>query len=87
MPTMSERMATVEAKLAAAELSRADRDREIRQIKDTIKGMDGKLDQLVEDKAHRDGALGLGRWMVSIGVPSLIGGWVLALWHLFGGKN
>lgn len=52
-----------------------------------MRSIDQKLDLLVEDKARRDGAVGLGRWLIAIGIPSLIGGAVLALWEVFGGNN
>lgn len=80
-------MAAAEAQIAAGEQRRADRDREIKEIKQTVQGMDGKIDQLISEHNRQQGALSLGRWLISIGVPSLLGGWALALWHLFGGKN
>lgn len=87
MASIAERMATAEAQIAAIIDQRSDRDREIKQIKESIGGVDRKLDLLVEDKAQRDGAIRLGRWLIGIGIPSLVGGWVLALWHLLEGKN
>lgn len=56
-------------------------------MKQTMASIDSKLDQLVEDKARRDGALGLGRWLITIGIPSLLGGMVMTLWHLIGEKQ
>ena len=87
MASMAERMATAEAKILAIVDQRTERDREVRDLKGTMRSIDQKLDLLVEDKARRDGAVGLGRWLIAIGIPSLIGGAVLALWEVFGGHN
>ena len=80
-------MATAEAQIAAWAEQRAERDREVKAMKQTMASIDSKLDQLVEDKARRDGALGLGRWLITIGIPSLLGGMVMTLWHLIGEKQ
>lgn len=80
-------MATLEAQMAAAAQQRVDRDREIRDIKTMLHGIDAKLDTLNSEHLQQQGALKLGRWLVNIGIPSLIGGWALALWQLFGGKH
>lgn len=84
---MAERMATAEAQIAAMVEQRTERDREVKAMKEVIGSIDRKLDQLVEDKARRDGALGLGRWLITIGIPSMVGAAVLALWNLFEGKH
>lgn len=87
MAALGERVATVEAQIAEIHALRADRDREIRAIKVMQTEINHKLDLLIEDKQRRDGALGLGRWMISVGIPSLVGGALLWVWHLFDGKN
>lgn len=87
MASLGERMAMAEAQIAAMIEQRSDRDCEVKAIKESIRGIDSKIDQLIEDKAHRDGAISLGRWLIGIGIPSLIGGWVLAIWHFLEGKN
>jgi len=84
---MGERMATVEAQVHAIVEMREERDREIKSIKTSLSDIGGKLDLLVQDKARRDGALGLSRWLIGIGIPGMIGGWVLYLWHIFEGKS
>jgi hypothetical protein len=85
--THAERLATIEAQIAAIPAMRADRDREISAIKVMQTEINHKLDLLIEDKQRRDGALGLGRWMIAVGIPSLVGGALLWVWHLFDGKN
>ena len=85
--THAERLATIEAQIAAMAEARAERDREIKAIKEGQGEIVRKLDILIADKARRDGALGLGRWLITIGIPSLIGGAVLWIWHLFDGTR
>lgn len=85
--THAERLATIEAQIAAMAEARAERDREIKAIKEGQIEIVRKLDILIADKARRDGALGLGRWLITIGIPSLIGGAVLWVWNLFDGTR
>lgn len=85
--TLAERMATAEAQIQAIVDSRADRDREIKAIKLGQESMDRKLDALLADKERRDGAIGLGRWLITIGIPSMVGGAVLWVWHLLNGRG
>ncbi len=83
---LSERMAKAEAQIEAIGEARADRDREIKALKESFAAINAKLDLLIADKARRDGALGLGRWLIGIGIPALVAGWAVALWHLVGGR-
>ena len=85
--TLTERMATVEAHIDAIVEARVERDREIKAIKEDQIAANKKLDLLLEDKQLRDGATGLGRWLITIGIPSLVGGAVLWVWHLVNGKG
>ena len=80
-------MATVEAHIDAIVEARVGRDREIKAIKEAQVLTNQKLDLLLEDKQLRDGAMGLGRWLITIGIPSLVGGAVLWVWHLVDGKG
>ena len=80
-------MATVEAHIDAIVEARVERDREIKAIKEAQVLTNQKLDLLLEDKQLRDGAMGLGRWLITIGIPSLVGGAVLWVWHLVDGKG
>lgn len=86
-PSHAERLSSIEAQLDAIHEIRADRDREMKAIKDMQAEINRKLDVLIADKSRRDGALGLGRWLITVGIPSLIGGAVLALWHMFDAKH
>lgn len=94
----AERIASMEAQLAAIREARADRDREMKAVKarqdgieaelaETVRAINAKLELLIEDKAKRDGALGLGRWLFAIGLPSMAGAFALEVWHLLGGKH
>lgn len=87
MPELNERMATAEAQIQAIVEARADRDREMKALKAELGAANGKLDVLLSDKERRDGALGLGRWLIGIGLPTLVGGFILELWHFFDGKH
>ncbi len=80
-------MATVEAHIDAIVEARVERDREIKAIKEGQIAANKKLDLLLEDKQLRDGAIGLGRWLITIGIPSLVGGAVLWVWRLVDGKG
>lgn len=84
--TLAERMATAEAQITAIHASRADRDREIKALKQVNADINRKLDLLIEDKQRRDGALGMSRWLITVGIPSLIGGAVLWVWHFLDSK-
>lgn len=79
--TLAERMATAEAHIEAIHEARADRDREIKALKEGNAEINRKLDLLIEDKQRRDGALGMGRWLITVGIPSLIGGAALWVWQ------
>lgn len=80
-------MATVEAHIDAIVEARVERDREIKAIKEGQIAANKKLDLLLEDKQLRDGAIGLGRWLITIGIPSMVGGAVLWVWRLVDGKG
>ena len=80
-------MATVEAHIDAIVEARVERDREIKAIKEGQIAANKKLDLLLEDKQLRDGAIGLGRWLITIGIPSMVGGAAMWVWHLVDGKG
>jgi hypothetical protein len=73
------RVVRLEEAVAAANLQRADRDREIRDIKRAVKSIEDKIDLLIADKNTRDGAVGLGKWLVTTGVFGAIGAVALAV--------
>lgn len=79
--TLAERMATAEAQIDAIHEAWTDRDREIKELKEVNADINRKLDLLIEDKQRRDGALGMGRWLITVGIPSLIGGAALWVWN------
>lgn len=79
--TLAERMATAEAQIDAIHEAWTDRDREIKELKEVNADINRKLDLLIEDKQRRDGVLGMGRWLITIGIPSLVGGAVLWVWN------
>lgn len=79
--TLAERMATAEAQIDAIHEAWTDRDREIKELKEVNADISRKLDLLIEDKQRRDGALGMGRWLIAVGIPSLIGGAALWVWN------
>lgn len=78
------RVARLEEAKVAAERTRIDRDREIRDIKTVVTEIDAKLDRLIADKNQRDGAIGLGKWLVGTGFFALVGSAVLATLHYIG---
>lgn len=84
--TLAERMATAEAQIEAIHEALADRDREIKALKEGNAEINRKLDVLIAEKERRDGALGMGRWLITIGIPSLVGGAVLWVWHFLDSK-
>lgn len=84
--TLAERMATAEAQIEAIHEAWTDRDREIKALKEVNADINRKLDLLIADKERRDGVLGMGRWLITVGIPSLIGGAALWVWHLFDSK-
>ena len=84
--TLAERVATAEAQIEAIHEAQADRDREIKALKQVNADINRKLDLLIEDKQRRDGVLGMGRWLITIGIPSLVGGAVLWVWHFLDTK-
>jgi hypothetical protein len=78
------RVAAIEANERASIEIRVTRDREIRDIKGTVKDMDGKLDQLVADKAGRDTAISFGKWIVGTGFFGIVGSVIIATLHYIG---
>lgn len=78
------RIAAIEANERASLEIRVTRDREIRDIKGTVKDMDGKLDQLIADKAGRDTAIGFGKWIVGTGFFGIVGSVIVATLHYIG---
>lgn len=74
---MAERLVRAEEQIKAIIDGRGDRDREMKALKATLTEIDAKLDLLLEDKNKRDGVLGMGRWLIAIGIPSMVGGAVL----------
>lgn len=78
------RIISLEANERAALDIRAQRDREIKDIKNTVGGMDGKLDQLVADKAGRDTAISLAKWLVGTGFLGIVGSVIVATLHYVG---
>lgn len=78
------RVATLEASERVAAEVRVSRDREIKGIKDAIGSMDGKLDLLVTDKAGRDTAIGLGKWIVGTGFFGIVGSVIIGTLHYIG---
>ena len=78
------RIAALEANERAAVDSREMRDREIRDIKKTLVDVDGKLDGLVADKAGRDTAIGLGKWIVGTGFFGIVGSVIIGTLHYIG---
>lgn len=85
--SLEARVARLEEAKRAAELVRQDRDREIRAIKNTVNDIDAKLDKLVSDKDQRDGAIGLGKWLVGTGFFALVGSIVMATIHYISGRG
>ena len=81
---LNERMAKVESQMRAFVEARGDRDKQLKGFHTQLADIDSKLGLLLQDKDRRDGALGLGRWLLTIGVPSLIGGAALWLWNTIG---
>lgn len=78
------RVVALEAKERASLDIRATRDREIKEIKGTVTDMDGKLDKLVADKAGRDTAISLGKWIVGTGFFGVVGSVIVATLHYIG---
>lgn len=78
------RVVALEANERASVDIRNTRDREIKEIKGTVTDMDGKLDQLVADKAGRDSAIGLGKWIVGTGFFGLVGSVIIGTLHYIG---
>lgn len=78
------RVTRLEERERAAAAVRVDRDREIRDIKNTVHEMDGKLDELVAGKNRQDGAVGLGKWLVGLGFFGTVGSIVIATLHYIG---
>ncbi len=78
------RVAAIEAREIAAVEVRAFRDREIKEIKETVASVDGKIDLLVIDKAGRDTTISVGKWFVGTGFFGLVGSAILATLHYIG---
>lgn len=78
------RVVALEAGERAAADIRATRDREIRDIKNTMQDVDTKLDQLLNDKAGRDTAISLGKWIVGTGFFGVVGSVIVATLHYIG---
>lgn len=78
------RVAALEANERAAVDSRNMRDREIRDIKKTLNDVDTKLDGLISDKAGRDTAISLGKWIVGTGFFGVVGSVIVATLHYIG---
>ncbi len=78
------RIAVLEGAERAAGEVRIARDREIKDIKTTIGGMDTKLDRLVADKAAKDAAIGVGKWLVGTGFLGVVGSVIVATLHYIG---
>lgn len=78
------RIAVLEGAERAAGEVRIARDREIKDIKTTIGGMDTKLDRLVADKAAKDAAIGMGKWLVGTGFLGVVGSVIVATLHYIG---
>ncbi len=78
------RIAVLEGAERAAGEVRIARDREIKDIKTTIGGMDAKLDRLVADKAAKDAAIGVGKWLVGTGFLGVVGSVIVATLHYIG---
>ncbi len=46
-----------------------------------MRRVEEKLDDLITDRDRRDGAIGLGKWLVGGGFFSAVGGILIAVWH------
>ncbi len=78
------KVARLEAEGERAQEIRITRDREIREIKDTVEKVDGKVDTLVNDKAGRDTVIGFAKWLVGVGFFGTVGSVILATLHYIG---
>lgn len=85
--SLAARVARLEAGERAAEDHRVTRDREIRDIKDTVRRVEKKLDKLMDAEARRDGAIGLGKWIVGTGFLGAVGTVFFALTEWLRGHN
>lgn len=85
--TLSDLQARV-AKLEGADRVNAEvrvtRDREIRDVKETVNGMDTKLDTLLADKAGRDTAISWAKWLIGTGFFGVVGSVIVATLHYIG---
>ena len=88
---LGERVALLEAAERLANELRIARDREIRDVKKTVEGMatqvggmDTKIDSLVVDKAGRDTAISLAKWLVGTGFLGVVGSVIIATLHYIG---
>lgn len=84
---MPAKVARLEAEAKENARHRADRDREIRDIKDTVRRVEEKLDKLMDAEARRDGAIGLGKWIVGTGFLGAVGTVFFALTEWLRGHN
>lgn len=80
-------MARLEAEAGANAQHRIDRDREIRDIKKLVGDIDAKLDKLIDSEARREGAIGLGKWIVGTGLFGAVGTFLFALTEWVRGHN
>lgn len=80
--TLSSRVARLEEQADAALRVLVDRDRELRDIRQTVHQIRDIVDDLRADQNRRDGAIGLGKWVVGTGFLGAVGAAVLAAWHL-----
>lgn len=87
MPQTLERLAKIEIQIDTMLDMLRRRDIEIHAVREGQVELAQKMETLLVDKERRDGALGLGKWLISAGIPSLIGGAVLWIWHLPAGSK
>lgn len=87
MPQTLERLAKIETQIDTMLGMLRQRDVEIHAVREGQLELAQKMETLLMDKERRDGALGLGKWLISVGIPSLIGGAVLWVWHLLDGSK
>lgn len=87
MPQTLERLAKIEIQIDTMLDMLRRRDIETHAIREGQVELAQKMETLLMDKERRDGALGLGKWLISVGIPSLIGGAVLWIWRLLDGSK
>lgn len=82
--SLEAKVAKLEADAARAQEIRITRDREIKDIKHTVGAMDSKIDTLVADKAGRDTAISVAKWLVGSGFIGIVGSVIVATLHYIG---